>query len=106
MTATETAVIEKQPVDTIVPDYFSKTRRKTLFRDEPKERQLGPHGSSSSFLNSQGLRIASYYWPVWSSTAPFCIAFVPLVFSCIYIFSVKWSILRLTSTSHCRQTAR
>ncbi|CAL5219173.1 g957 [Coccomyxa viridis] len=63
MTATETAVIEKQPVDTIVPDYFSKTRRRTLFKNEPKERQLGPHGSSSSFLNSQGLRIASYYWP-------------------------------------------
>ena len=64
MTATETAVIEKQPVDTIVPDYIKHTRRRTLFSNEPKERQLGPHGSSSSFVNAQGLRIASYYWPV------------------------------------------
>ena len=64
MTATETAVIEKQPIDTIVPDYIKHTRRRTLFSNEPKERQLGPHGSSSSFVNAQGLRIASYYWPV------------------------------------------
>ncbi|CAK0746028.1 hypothetical protein CVIRNUC_001662 [Coccomyxa viridis] len=63
MTATETAVIEKQPIDTIVPDYIKHTRRRTLFSNEPKERQLGPHGSSSSFVNAQGLRIASYYWP-------------------------------------------
>ena len=57
-------MIEKQPIDTIVPDYIKHTRRRTLFSNEPKERQLGPHGSSSSFVNAQGLRIASYYWPV------------------------------------------
>jgi hypothetical protein len=70
MTATEIAVIEKQPVDTIVPDYINKTRRKTLFKNDPKEKQLGPHGSTGSFINSQGLRIASYYWPVRRQQCP------------------------------------
>ena len=105
MTATGTAVIEKQPVDTIVPDYITKTRRKTLFRNEPKERQLGPHGTSSSFLNSQGLRIASFYWPVLIGLP--LSALLYLAFSSyIYTFCMECSGLRLTDIFHCRHQAR
>lgn len=82
MTATATAVIEKQPIDTIIPDYVKKSKRKRLFKNEPKERQLGPHGSTGSFINSQGRRIASYYWPVREQYCPFMLSMILL--ACIY----------------------
>ncbi|BDA41799.1 Monoglyceride lipase [Coccomyxa sp. Obi] len=64
MTATETATVVDQPaVDTIVPEYFDSKRRPSLFSHEPKSEALGASGCQSSFVNAQGLRIASYYWP-------------------------------------------
>lgn len=65
MTATETAtVMDQMHVDTIVPEYFDSKRRPSLFSHEPKSEALGSSGFHSSFVNAQGLRIASYYWPV------------------------------------------
>jgi hypothetical protein len=65
MTATETATIANPPVfETVIPDYFDSKRRPSLFVGEPKTKQLGELGVQSSFVNQQGLRIASYYWPV------------------------------------------
>ena len=76
-------MIEKQPVDTIVPDYIIKTGRRTLFNNDPKEKQLGPDGSTSSFVNSQGLRIASYYWPVRRQQCPSLIQNPPDAVFCV-----------------------
>ena len=65
MTTTETAtVVDKPAVDTIVPQYFDSKRRPSLFSHEPKSEALGASGCQSSFINAQGLQIASYYWPV------------------------------------------
>lgn len=65
MTVTQTAIIADPPaIDSIIPEYFDSKRRPSLFQSEPKVRQLGEVGVQGSFVNSQGLQIASYYWPV------------------------------------------
>lgn len=71
MTATETAtVVDESPIETVVPAYFDSKRRPSLFSQEPKSEALGSNGFQDSFVNAQGLRIASYYWPVSFSLYP------------------------------------
>ncbi|KAK9908837.1 hypothetical protein WJX75_003567 [Coccomyxa subellipsoidea] len=68
MTATETAtVVDESPIETVVPAYFDSKRRPSLFSQEPKSEALGASGFQDSFVNAQGLRIASYYWPAQKS---------------------------------------
>ncbi len=70
MTATETAtVVDPSPVQTVIPSYFDSKRKPSLFAQEPKSEALGPSGFHDSFVNGQGLRVASYYWPVSDSRA-------------------------------------
>lgn len=35
----------------------------SLYGDEPLSNQMGPRGKVTTFVNAQGLRLASYYWP-------------------------------------------
>jgi hypothetical protein len=69
MTATETATISKDATETVIPSYFDAKKRQCLFEAEPKQNQLGDHGTQGSFVNSKGLQIATYYWPVRRSSS-------------------------------------
>ena len=35
----------------------------SLYKDEPLSNQMGPRGTVTTFVNAQGLQLASYYWP-------------------------------------------
>ena len=51
------------PVETIIPATLQVIPA-SLFATEPKTNQLGPAGVLGSLVNSRGLRLACYYWPV------------------------------------------
>lgn len=37
--------------------------RPSLYDSNNRQQQLGPHGSETFFINKQGLKIATYFWP-------------------------------------------
>lgn len=83
MTATETAtVVDEIPVETVIPSYFDTKRRPSLFSHEPKVEALGATGCQGTFVNSQGLRIASYYWPVIFTSIITCLMIENTPFCC------------------------
>ena len=38
-------------------------RHESLYTPDSRQDQLGPHGVESVFVNQQGLKIATYFWP-------------------------------------------
>lgn len=60
----KTTTLLENGAETIIPPVFKSMNRRCLFSGEPKSNQLGDTGVQGSFLNAQGLRIASYFWPV------------------------------------------
>ena len=65
----KTTTVLENGFKTVIPPAFEGLNRRCLFSGEPKINQLGDSGIQSSFLNAQGLRIASYFWPVWQATS-------------------------------------
>ena len=42
----------------------------SLYDGSDRQQQLGPRGSESFFVNKQGLKIATYFWPSEAANNP------------------------------------